>query len=301
MLRFGHSGGLCNRIDVMTTGLLFAQGNGGDKVELHWPLNSDLPAHFSDLFTELPGGSVVERDLEPSVLAAYASIAAAMPVDYRTTAGYSRILRRVLGCIVEEVGSEVSRFTAAHFDPNRELVGVHVRRCEGTLISPYAQPLRYYEAVMRSYPDQTRFFVSTDSQEAFQWLRVHFGDRVFQKEKRLNNRTEIGGIREGLVDMLLLSQCDSIIGTFGSSFSAIAGLFGGRPVLMVKAVPRIPKDWLHFSPTRWVYSYRHLLVESTFWRTTWRYQILRGSLVGSLRKSKRQLFSLFVPNSTAHP
>jgi len=32
-------------------------------------------------------------------------------------------------------------------------VGVHVRRCEQWVsISPFAQPSRYYEAVMKSFP-----------------------------------------------------------------------------------------------------------------------------------------------------
>jgi len=263
---------------VITTGYILAKIHGEEEIEVFWPLNYHLPVHFQDLFTDLPHGRVVERDVEPRVLADYETAQAQLPSDYRNSALYREMLRRVLDCTVPEVVSEVSEFVAAHFHGTQKgsgPIGVHIRRSEKPYpICPYAQPLRYYEAIMRGLAEDTRFFVSTDSQEAFWWLSRRFGDRVFQRSKLHDNRSELGGVREGLVDMLLLSRCSGIIGTFGSSFSGMASRVEGRPILRVKTNLQVPAGWPSFSSVQWLWSYRHFFVESTFWQR-WLYYSAR--------------------------
>ena len=208
---------------------------------------------------------------------------------------------------VPEVQAEVSAFVEEHFRdasrPAASTVGVHIRRLEPRVVvqelypgtsrqqsactSPdltarqlceFAQPLRYYEAIMKSFPRDARFFVSTDSQEAFRWLHARFGNRVFQRPKVHDNRSSVAGVREGLVDLLLLSRCTAVIGTGRSSFSHIAALIGRRPVVRVKTFPKIPADWPSFNRWRWLWAYRHFLVESTFWRT-WLFYVVRPQAV----------------------
>ena len=206
------------------------------------------------------------------------------------------MLARVVANAVPEVQADVSAFAEEHFrhasGPTASTVGVHIRRLEPRVVvqelypgksrrqsectsedfsarqlCEFAQPLRYYEAVMKSFPRETRFFVCTDSQEAFHWLRGRFGNRVFERPKVHDNRTSVAGVREALVELLLLSRCVAVIGTGRSSFSHIAALAGRRPVVRVKTSPRIPADWPSFNRWRWLWAYRHFLVESTFWRT----------------------------------
>jgi hypothetical protein len=270
VLQIGHPCGLCNRLDVIATGSMLAREQGREGIELLWPLNGHMPVRFHDLFTDLPDGRVVERDIDPGVVESYCAAQAGLPAAYRSSATYGEMLNRVLNSAVPEVRAQVLEFEARHFGPgkrSRPPVGVHVRRSESPLpLCPYAQPLRYYEAVMRSLPDDTRFFVSTDSQDGFQWLQKRFGARVFQRTKAHDNRSDVSGVQEGLVDMLLLSRCSAIIGTHGSSFSGTAALAGRIPILMVKTFPRLPAEWPSFSVMRWTWAYRHFLVESTFWK-----------------------------------
>jgi hypothetical protein len=218
----------------------------------------------------LPRGRVLEREIDPSISAAYFGAQAALPVDYRNSEFYREMLARLLNLAVPEVLSEVTAFVNANFhtgDNAPQNIGVHIRRSEAPLpLCPYAQPLRYYEAVMNSFPADTRFFISTDSQEAYRWLQARFGSRIFQRPKVHDNRNSVDGVREGLVDMLLLSRCDAIIGTFGSSFSGVAAQASGRPILLLKTVPRIPAGWPYFSAWRWLWAYRHFVVESTLWK-----------------------------------
>lgn len=281
MLQVGHHCGLFNRVDVITTGYLLASLKGEEEIEVLWPINDrHMPVGFHALFTSLPRGRVVEREIDPEVWDSYHAARDALPTDYRNSEIYAEMLRQLLANVVPEVRDEVSSFVDAHFASagGAKTVGVHVRRSEHPLpLCPYAQPLRYYEAVMRSFPSDTRFLVSTDAQDAFKWLQSRFGDRVFQKPKVHDNRSSVAGIREGLVDLLLLSRCSAIIGTFGSSFSGVAAMAGRCPILMLKASPDVPEDWPAFSRARWIWAYRHLLVESTLWHR-WYLWVLRPQI-----------------------
>jgi hypothetical protein len=272
MIRVGHPCGLFNRLDVIATGYVLAAMHGDDRIEVLWPRNDrHMPVGFEDLFTALPAGRVVEREIDPEVSREYLAAQAALPIDYRTSVIYGQALRRVLDRAAPEVQHAVSEFVGTHFAHEQQgratTVGVHVRRSEAPLpVCPYAQPLRYYEAIMRSFPPGTRFFISTDSQEAFRWLAARFRGRVFQREKTHDNRSSVDGVREGLIDMLLLSRCSAIIGTFGSSFSGAAAVAAAVPILPVRAVPRVPAGWPHFDHRRWLWAYRHFVVEATFWQ-----------------------------------
>ena len=272
MLRVGHPGGLCNRLDVITTAYFLAARTGETAIEVLWPVDDyHMPVAFNDLFTSLPHGDVIEREIDLQVLSDYYSATAILPANYRESRTYGTHLKALLTNVVPEVKAEVSAFVTEVFLPLtnsvKQIVGVHIRRSERPLpICEFAQPLTYYEALIKSFPTETRFFVSTDSQEAFQWLQSRCSPRIFQRPKIHDDRTSPLGIREGLVDMLLLSHCNAIVGTWRSSFSHLAALAGERPMLRVRPCPDIPANWPSFSRWRWMWAHRHFVTESTFWR-----------------------------------
>src|SRR5256885_12250943 len=110
MLQVGHPGGLCNRLDVITTGYVLARGRGEEAIEVIWPLNSQMPASFYHLFTGLPRGRVVESDIDPRVWRDYNSLIASLPPNYRDLEFYTEMLARVVANAVPEVPAEVSAF-----------------------------------------------------------------------------------------------------------------------------------------------------------------------------------------------
>ena len=149
MLQVGHPCGLCNRLDVITTGYVLARMQGEDDIEVHWPLNEQhMPVTFQDLFTSLPSGRVLEREIDAQVSASYYAAQAALPADYRDSEFYRDMLGRLLDRAVPEVQDEVSAFVGTYFhrgDNAAPNIGVHIRRSEAPLpLCPYAQPLRYY-------------------------------------------------------------------------------------------------------------------------------------------------------------
>ncbi|MBA3609082.1 MAG: hypothetical protein H0W43_11350 [Chthoniobacterales bacterium] len=292
---------MCNRLDVITTGYVLAKERGQDEIEVVWPVNVEMPASFHHLFSRLPGGRVTEGNIDPGLLRNYYAATASLPEDYRTSEFYCEMLGRLVTNLHPEVQREVEAFAEENFgDRPAELgpIGVHVRRLDpfsvvqalyphapatdlqfrrserGMPLCEFAQPLRYYEAAMKSCPPESRFFISTDSEEAFRWLQARFGGRVFRRQTLLDNRTSIAGVREGLVDLLLLSRCNALIGTARSSFSRTAALAGKRPLLMMTTFPSIPAEWPSFNSWRWYWAYRHFFVESTFWRR-WLFYVVR--------------------------
>lgn len=282
VLRVGHPGGLCNRLDVIATACVLAEQRGIGSLEVMWPVNEHMPARFDELFESLPQGRVVPGEWDSAESRAYDEMRDALPSDFRSGSSYHSHLTRLATFVIPSIQQEAER-AAASIDPASGVVGVHIRRAETPLpISPFAQPLRYYEAVMRAFPRSTRFFVSTDSAEAYRWLEARFGGRVSRVEKPRDDRHSVEGVREALVDLLVLSRCAAIIGTSRSSFSHVAGLLGRRPTLFLEPAISIPAEWPAFSRLRWAWAQRHFFVESTFWKR-WAYYRLRPTAARRLR------------------
>src|SRR5512132_4245055 len=116
MLQVGHPCGLCNRLDVITTGYLFARERGEKNLEVIWPVNNQMPASFRDLFTALPNGRVVECNLDPRAWRDHPawrdfhSLIASLPANYRDSEFYTEMLARLVANAVPEVQAEVSAF-----------------------------------------------------------------------------------------------------------------------------------------------------------------------------------------------
>ena len=123
MLQVGHPCGLCNRLDVITTGYLFARERGEKDLEVIWPVNSQMPASFTVIFfTALPNGRVVECNLDPRAWRDHRawrdfhSLIGSLPPNYRDSDFYTEMLARLSSeCAVPQVQADVSAFAEEHF------------------------------------------------------------------------------------------------------------------------------------------------------------------------------------------
>jgi hypothetical protein len=123
-----------------------------------------------------------------------------------------------------------------------ELIGLHVRHTDNidayshwSLNEPGFQPrkiskLEGFKEVVDSCSDKGQsFFLCTDSAEVRAdflqcFPKLHYFPVSFSKEKKLRSTS----IRHAVVEMLLLSQCKRIVGTYFSSFSKVAALMGSK-------------------------------------------------------------------------
>jgi len=120
-----------------------------------------------------------------------------------------------------DIDSVVQAFRGRWFTP--ATIGVHIRRGDWRS----QQNLDFYFDSMRQFPD-AGFFVSTDEPEIFAAVQQQFPQAVRYPAASLQ-RGEAEAVRDAMIDVLLLSNTAYLIGTPGSSFSAMAQTIGNIP------------------------------------------------------------------------
>lgn len=84
------------------------------------------------------------------------------------------------------------------------------------------------EEILKDQPD-AKFFVAADKVHVAKGLEERFPNKVVYLNRELNDRS-LESIRYGLTDLLLLSRCESILGTYFSSFSEMAERMGNAKI-----------------------------------------------------------------------
>ena len=110
-------------------------------------------------------------------------------------------------------------------------VGVHIRRKDNR-VSIEKSPTSAFIKRMRTYPDNTLFFLATDEPAEVYNLRKEFGPRLITRAN-MYDRTSLVGMQLALVDFISLSKCSEILGSAGSSFSEMAAAYGDKPLQIV--------------------------------------------------------------------
>lgn len=258
------SSGLCNRLLVLAGSIRVAQRTGR-RLALYWPVNADLGCRFNDLFTnqfEMVDESTLASILDTTVTVKiynawktqgpiYRKISADGDPDDQLvivkgwsypmfeTEGYSRQLDEELQAILNSFvpNSEISGYVDAFVFP-APAVGVHVRR--GDHVEEFGQSkdehfFRIMQAMLARAPG-LKFFFATDCATTESRFRQEFGSVLLSSPKTWARRDQLRGVREGLVDLLLLSRTAAIIGTVHSSFSQTAGRMGGKRMIVADEI-----------------------------------------------------------------
>jgi len=106
------------------------------------------------------------------------------------------------------------------------LVGAHVRR--GDHISQHLNPDEKFFTRMQRAVDENpavQFYLASDDQVIKDKLKAKFGERVVARDAHLA-RDDAEGMQEAVVDLYLLAEAKSVIGSAGSSFSDLARAIG---------------------------------------------------------------------------
>lgn len=139
----------------------------------------------------------------------------AMPLSFITPAPV--INKRV----VETMGSHASQY-----------IGVHIRRTdhiEAIKNSPLELFINRMEQCISENPD-VRFYAATDDQTVMDELNARFPDKIVTLADKCLSRDSEQGIMDAYTEMLCLSRCSRIIGSFNSTFSSMAATIGGIPL-----------------------------------------------------------------------
>lgn len=126
----------------------------------------------------------------------------------------------------------VQRLAASLCDmPPSEMTGLHVRRTDN-VEAITRSPLRLFEEVVErqiAIDSSAIFYIASDSDEVKRSLVTRFGSKHFRYSTMKVSRTTAQGMQMALAEMLVLSQCKKIYGSYWSSYSEAAAMLGNVP------------------------------------------------------------------------
>lgn len=117
-----------------------------------------------------------------------------------------------------------------------KIIGLHIRRTDNVISIKYS-PLRLFtEAVEREIaadPD-VMFYIASDDAGVKNSLKNQFRERVIVSDKA-TDRDSVEGIEEALTEIIVLSRCSKVYGSYWSSFSEAAAMLGDTTLVQLKS------------------------------------------------------------------
>lgn len=231
--------GLGNRIRALVSAICLAE-DMDENLHVIWPAND--PAcmiRFDDLFEKYTLPRWVQIDMGPlegksveieteeqldswKVSSPRLPIKSHQPFYKYSSDKWLKILRSLKP--VQEIQQRIS-----HQEP---FVGVHIRRGDHVKSKTYS-PLELFIDAMKQEAESTKFIIATDSANVKRDLQALFGERVSFPAMSLSRMTR-QGMQSALIDFLYLSKSSKILGSYDSSFSQIAALYGNVPLVVLK-------------------------------------------------------------------
>lgn len=127
-----------------------------------------------------------------------------------------------------------------HLKP--DTIGLHIRRTDHTVAMQHSPVSSFTEQIaltLKENPSAT-FFVATDDPETERRLLADYPQSIIVNSSKQFTRKSADGIIDAYVDILCLSRCARIIGSYGSSFSQIASKLTNTPLQIMDVQPDHP-------------------------------------------------------------
>lgn len=242
--------GLANRLGGLVQAMHDAEDWGG-RLRIDWLCNADCGCRFEDLF---------ERPFDPFRGRANRTDGGEDPYmvcpvgDWRTRLHWVKYpqqarpwtvcyfggawddrcerWRRTLDALVPAASI---RRSLLHLPPTT--LGIHARR--GDFRAEYRQSNAFYVRSAQQALDRDceAVFLATEDQGLRQLMRQRFGSKLLtydaqsaDSNDRFHHRRSSDGMEDALRDLLTLSNTQRIIGTYNSSFSWLASIWGAVPL-----------------------------------------------------------------------
>ena len=149
----------------------------------------------------------------------------------------------VMGKEADKISSRAIRFHEKHIEKadrimtgDGKYVGVHVRRTDHDTAIKYSTDSAFIQNMdeVLNRDGNIRFFLSTDDPaEEEKFIRKYKDKIVIQKNKDWG-RNSVEGMESGIIDLICLSRCDYILGSYTSVFSYFASKYGDCKLIVCK-------------------------------------------------------------------
>ena len=260
--------GLCNRLRGLA-GYYALSKSLNWELFCTWEADPSCPGLIDEVFLPIPGALFVAQLPKPSdqTLSIVTSASAQRPthcgsppeltfqahgqgrVDKATFDGFVAEFYQLLTPI-NAVVQRVEALMGPAEAPGFPSLGSHIRRTD--MVDLRARkglpPLRngipsYAGSFLNQYPDG-RVFLACDNPASLEQAKAILGPRALSLDHHwieanraasedTTKQARLTGLFDAVCDLYMLSKCDSIIGTVGSSFSTFAGQWGHKPTLYI--------------------------------------------------------------------
>lgn len=243
------TGGLCNRMRTIAAAARLAEILG-KKIWVFWTCDVTLNAPFRLLFQPLPFpvvelrlGSFVQRllwfvcrkllhyrvyddtwvsDARGKDMALWKDEIVQRPIFLWTS---SDIFKGGGDYSIFRMSDDLKAHALPSYD---NVIGVHIRRTDNeksVRFSPTELFVRKIEEELKANPS-SRFYLATDDPKEEAFLCT-CSDRIIVYKKESLDRNSPAAIRDAVIDLYNLAHCQKIYGSYWSSFSDVAALWGG--------------------------------------------------------------------------
>ena len=257
------TGGLCNRFRVIVSARLAAEKNHKALTVL-WRNTSDCSCSAADLFTLPEDVKVVnlnnlieQKAYNQIIKIKYKNkyndndtadwmtkgttdnyLQSADPIYIRTcVALYGYDHPEIYDYSIIQPKADIMA-DAESFVNGKRMIGIHIRRTDNQ-ISIDNSPLELFFAEMdkelAEHQSNCTFFIATDEDEIKQKMLSKYGEEHILTRAGIDlSRSSAQGIRDAYVDLLCLSKCEKIYGSYWSSYSECASMMGHIPLIICK-------------------------------------------------------------------
>lgn len=259
------NGGISNKIKCLISSINLANKTGRELM-LYWKKEPACNCNFSDLF-ENKIKEISEGELRKIIKSGdyeFYRENLKHPGDKKKFIilntsrflGFSKEdLQLKFGKIPLEIQEQISKYlknlkfkkgilkTVENFSKKeftKDMVGLHMRKGDFKTIKNkigfVSSDQRFIEEITNliSSNKKIKFFLSTEDKPTEEMLKNAFNGKVITYPKKTLKREEEGAVKEALIELLLLSRCYIILGSFGSSFTEMAWFFGNyKPMVKI--------------------------------------------------------------------
>lgn len=251
-------GGLCNRMRVISSAVGLAKELGKELVVV-WTQDKSLNAKFSSLFEHFPY-KVLDVGLTSFGFRLFKrfllSICGFRKINNEWIISHAR--GKQSSTWIPSLAKEkiyIEAFSDFYdvvdfdiFNPSSKVkkdycvgakfVGIHIRRTDNEMSIKYSPTELFVNAIKHEIEGNAdvQFFLSTDDPNEEYKLKSIFKELIIVHNKRSLDRNDPIAIEDAMIDLYNLSRCGKIYGSFYSSFSDVAAMWGNITKIVLKKI-----------------------------------------------------------------
>ena len=109
-----------------------------------------------------------------------------------------------------------------------EFIGLHIRRSDNEMSIKYSPTELFIDAIEKEIESNpaVKFYLATDDSHEEKLITERFGDRICTYKKHSVDRNTEVAIVDAMIDLTNLASCKKIYGSYYSSFSDVAAIWG---------------------------------------------------------------------------